>query len=318
MSAAIARPLTKSTQRSAYRASRSASMVRATTSPGGVRRRRCWFGLAEQDRGADAEHDGDPPPRVEPERRRQEQRRDQQRRDQGGRQRSRAVSPLESDDQVTPDPARHRAEGAGDGGGQEEHEAHASPTAGSTSSADERGARQARHGRELGRRRAARRYGGRCRPARSRPAAAGSCSSADASSRERNGPASAARLRARALLDDAAAVEHRDLLGALGRRQPVGDQQPGASGEQPVGGAHDVGLGDRVHPGGRLVEDDDAHVADQQPGEGDQLLLPGRQGRAAGAEQGVEPVGQAGDPVRRGRARRPRPRRRSAAPARRG
>ena len=42
VTATIASPLMKSTQRSAYRASRSASMARATTSPGGVRARRCW------------------------------------------------------------------------------------------------------------------------------------------------------------------------------------------------------------------------------------------------------------------------------------
>ena len=98
------------------------------------------------------------------------------------------------------------------------------------------------------------------------------------------------------LLHDAPAVEHRDLLGALGRREPVGDQQAGAPGEQPLGGAHHVGLGDRVHPGRGLVEDHHPDVAHQQAGERDELLLAGRQRGAARAEQGVEPVGEPGDP----------------------
>ena len=50
-------------------------------------------------------------------------------------------------------------------------------------------------------------------------------------------------------------------------------RMPVRPGEQPLGGAHDVGLGDRVHAGGRLVEHHDPDVAHQQPRERDQLLL---------------------------------------------
>ena len=92
-------------------------------------------------------------------------------------------------------------------------------------------------------------------------------------------------------------LEHGDLLGALGGGEPVGDEDAGAAADQPVGGADDAGLGDGVHPGGGLVEHDDADVAHQQAGERDQLLLAGREAGAAGAEQRVEPLGQAGDPV---------------------
>ncbi len=108
---------------------------------------------------------------------------------------------------------------------------------------------------------------------------------------------SAARRRARTLLHDATRLEHGDLLGPLGGGEPVGDEDAGAAGDQPVGGADDAGLGDRVHPGGGLVEDDDADVAHQQAREGDQLLLAGREAGAAGAEQRVEALGQAGHPV---------------------
>ena len=101
----------------------------------------------------------------------------------------------------------------------------------------------------------------------------------------------------RALLDDAARLEHGDLLGALGRGEAVGHEDPGAPGDEAVGGADDARLGDRIHAGRRLVEDDDADVAHEQPGEGDELLLAGRQAGAAGTEDGVETVGQAGHPV---------------------
>jgi hypothetical protein len=77
----------------------------------------------------------------------------------------------------------------------------------------------------------------------------------------------------------------------------VGDHDAGAAGQQPVRGADHAGLGDGVHPRGRLVEHHQLHVADEQPGEGDQLRLTGRQGGAAGSQQGVQAVRQPGDPV---------------------
>ena len=40
-------------------------------------------------------------------------------------------------------------------------------------------------------------------------------------------------------------------------------------------GGDDAGLGDGVHAGGGLVEHDELDVAQQQPGEGDELLLAG-------------------------------------------
>ena len=102
---------------------------------------------------------------------------------------------------------------------------------------------------------------------------------------------------ARPLLDDPPGLEDGDLLGALGGRQPVGDEDAGAPRDQPVGGADHARLGHRVHPGGRLVEHDDADVAHEQPREGDQLLLARGEAGAAGAEDGVEAVGQAGHPL---------------------
>jgi len=99
------------------------------------------------------------------------------------------------------------------------------------------------------------------------------------------------------VLDDPAVVEHGDERGALDRGEPVRDQHARTAGEQPVGGGDHPALGERVHPGGGLVEDDDLHVTHQEPGERDELLLPRRQRRAARAQERVEPVGQPGDPA---------------------
>ncbi len=110
-------------------------------------------------------------------------------------------------------------------------------------------------------------------------------------------PVGGREVGARTLLDDATRLEHRDLLGALGGGEPVGDEDAGATADQPVGGADHPGLGDGVHAGGRLVEDDHAHVAHQQAGERHQLLLAGRQAGAARAEHRVEARGQPGHPV---------------------
>ena len=123
------------------------------------------------------------------------------------------------------------------------------------------------------------------------------CSVRLASSRSRNGPGGHGELGAGALLDDAPAVEDGDQRGPLDRGQPVGDEDAGPGREQSVGGCHHAALRERVHARGGLVEHDHAHVTYQQAGEGDELLLAGRERRAAGAEQGVEAVGQTGDPA---------------------
>ncbi len=52
----------------------------------------------------------------------------------------------------------------------------------------------------------------------------------------------------------------------------------------------DLGLGVEVR--GRLVEHDDVRRLEQQPGQGEALLLAARQPVAAVADHGVEPVGQ--------------------------
>jgi hypothetical protein len=90
-----------------------------------------------------------------------------------------------------------------------------------------------------------------------------------------------------AVLDHPAAIEHGDGIAPLRRGQPMRDDDAGPAGEEPVARRGDALLGLRVHPGAGLIEDDDADIANQQPGEGDQLLLTGGQRCAADAQAGV-------------------------------
>ena len=97
-------------------------------------------------------------------------------------------------------------------------------------------------------------------------------------------------------LDHLAVGQHDDLVAAPHRGQPVRDDDADPVAQQPLGGPLHPRLGDRVHPRGGLVEDHHLRVADQDPGERDQLLLPGGQHVAALAELGVDAVRQVGDP----------------------
>ena len=110
-------------------------------------------------------------------------------------------------------------------------------------------------------------------------------------------PVTSGQPATRPLLDDATRLEDGDLLGPLGRREAVGDEDAGAPRDQPVRGPDHSGLGDRVHAGRGLVEHDDAHVAHEQPGERHELLLARRERRAARAEHRVQAVGQPGHPL---------------------
>lgn len=105
------------------------------------------------------------------------------------------------------------------------------------------------------------------------------------------------QLRVGAVLEHATVLEHGHEVGPLDRPEPVGHEHAGAPREQALGGAHHALLGDRVHPGGGLVEHHHLHVTGQQAREGEQLLLPRRERQAARAEQGVQAVGQRGHPV---------------------
>ena len=299
VTATTIRPMPRSTQRSAYRASRSASIARATASPGGVRLSRRCVGLAVQHGGAHAQHDRDPPAGVDPERRGEQERRGTSETTSSPVSAKGASALLEVLHDQAPDPAGERAEGAADGREGEEHGARQAP-AGLDPHRAGRGAGEARGRREPGGRRGLAAAAG---AAEHRPPGAGrarrpsgAASARLVPGRGREQVAEGARLlrqrRAGALLHHPAALEHGDALRPLGRAEPVGDQQAGAAVQQPRGRLDHARLGDRVHARGRLVEHDDAHVARQQPRERDQLLLACREAGPARTEHGVEPVGQ--------------------------
>ena len=72
----------------------------------------------------------------------------------------------------------------------------------------------------------------------------------------------------------------------------MGDEDAGAPGEQPVGGPRTTRPRSRVHPRRRFVEHHDRDVADQQPGEGDELLLARRQRLPPVPSRVPRPVGK--------------------------
>ena len=95
-----------------------------------------------------------------------------------------------------------------------------------------------------------------------------------------------------AALDDAAAVDDEDLVGAAHGGQPVGDHQRGAAGQGGVEGPLDGRLGLAVEVGGGLVQDDEAGALEQQPGDREALLLAAGETVAAVADDGLEALGQ--------------------------
>ncbi len=142
------------------------------------------------------------------------------------------LAPLEAGDDVAPQPAGDRAEGPGEGTDQEQRHADQAPLRLDEQRVLGRAAQRGDGVAVLGAGGGGARYVVGCRPRRSwRPASTGrrADSPADAVSRSRNGPSRWASSSRRAVLDDAAAIEDGDLLGALGGREPVSDQQAGAT-----------------------------------------------------------------------------------------
>ena len=78
-----------------------------------------------------------------------------------------------------------------------------------------------------------------------------------------------------------AVLEDDDQVGAADRREPVGDDERRPAGEEPAQRPLDAPLGADVDARGRLVEDEDARVGEQRPGEGDELALAEREPAAA-------------------------------------
>ena len=100
-----------------------------------------------------------------------------------------------------------------------------------------------------------------------------------------------------AALDDAAALQHQDLVGRLHGAQPLGDDEGRAALHELRQRLLDQVLRLRVHARGGVVEDEDARVQEQRARDGHALLLAAGEGDAALADPGVVAVREGHDEV---------------------
>src|SRR5208337_2723104 len=94
-------------------------------------------------------------------------------------------------------------------------------------------------------------------------------------------------------LDDAACLDHQDLVGAADGREAVSDDERGASTHQVGKAALDDGLRLGVETGGRLVENEDAGIGQDGAGDGEALALAAAELYAALANDGLIAIGKA-------------------------
>ena len=83
------------------------------------------------------------------------------------------------------------------------------------------------------------------------------------------------------LFDDAAVVDDDDVVGIADRAQAVGDDDGRAAFHEAVQGSLDDLFAFRIESRRRFIEDEDARVLEDGPGNGDALALAAGQGAAA-------------------------------------
>src|SRR6266581_4769798 len=98
-------------------------------------------------------------------------------------------------------------------------------------------------------------------------------------------------------LDDAAALEHHDAVGALDCREPVRDHDGGAAAHQGFERRLHLALGLRIERRGGLVEDQQRRVLQQGARDRQALALAAREPQAVLADQGVQAFGRLADEV---------------------
>ena len=103
--------------------------------------------------------------------------------------------------------------------------------------------------------------------------------------------------------DDAALLQHDDVVGERDRRETVGDDERRAALHDLAQGGLDLALGGGVDRRGGVVEDQDARVGEERAGDRDPLALAAAEGQAALAHAGVVAVRELGDELRGLRAR---------------
>src|SRR5262245_10307636 len=127
------------------------------------------------------------------------------------------------------------------------------------------------------------------------PSTPGSNGSVQEAVQSRVGAVGAKELAVGSLLDELPLIEHEDPMGGPQRAQPMGDEKhrpaPADLGEIRL----DDGLGLVVEGAGGLVEDQDAGIPDQRPGDGDSLPLAAREGRSPLPDERVVPIGKLAD-----------------------
>ena len=92
--------------------------------------------------------------------------------------------------------------------------------------------------------------------------------------------------------DDAAVVEHDDLVGERDRREAVGDDDRRPAAHRLAQAVADLRLGRRVDRRGRVVEDQDSRVDDERARDRDALALAAGERDPALADHGVVALGQ--------------------------
>src|SRR5690625_228560 len=100
-----------------------------------------------------------------------------------------------------------------------------------------------------------------------------------------------------ALVDYLALVQEDDPVRLADLGEPVRDHQGGAALQDPVDGPLDLILGGAVDGAGRVVEDEDAGIGEERPGDGQALPLPARQGHPALAQYRLVAIPEGGDEV---------------------
>src|SRR3954462_12097310 len=94
------------------------------------------------------------------------------------------------------------------------------------------------------------------------------------------------------VLDDASTMQHGDAVRAADSADAVRDQDSGPSAHQLAQVIQDALFGVGVHAGERIVEHQDAWIADDGAGDSSPLFLPATEGDTAFADHGVVLLGK--------------------------
>ena len=98
-------------------------------------------------------------------------------------------------------------------------------------------------------------------------------------------------------LDDAALLEHDDLIGAPDGGEAVGNHEHRAALHEALERELDFAFGDGIDAGSGFVEDDEGRVLQERPGDGDALLFALAEADAFFADISIELLGQGGDEI---------------------